>query len=208
MSNRSIRYLVTGAVIVFTFQSNHAAGQAGMASFRVPPNLAVPAGNIAYLKTHAIGTQNYACVPGANGPFWKFLGPQATLFVPFPWIRREAQLQVATHFLSANPSEGGTPRPTWQSSLDTSAVWGRAAADSSDPEYVAPGAIPWLLVQVTGAQPGPMGGTALAHTTYIQRVKTSGGIAPSGGCQEAAYGQVALVPYITEYIFYRLATPK
>ena len=115
----------------------------------------------------------------------------------------DARMQIATHFLSANPAEGGIARPTWQASFDTSAVWGKAIADSTDPMFVAAGAIPWLLVQVVGAQSGPTGGSALMATTYIQRVNTSGGVMPSSGCDASAFGKVALVPYTTDYFFYR-----
>lgn len=183
-----------------------ANGQNGLTEVKIPSapaNLQVPSGNTAYLKTRAAGTQNYICMPGANGAAWKFLGPQATLFVTFPWIQGEASWQVATHFLGANPAENGTPRATWQSSFDTSAVWAKAVAESKDPQYVASDAIPWLLLQVVGSQRGLTGGTALSQTTFIQRVNTSGGVAPSTGCDESNYGKLALVPYATDYYFYQ-----
>jgi hypothetical protein len=50
-----------------------------------------------------------------------------------------------------NPFESGIVRATWQDSRDTSTVWGRAIA-SSDPNFVAPGAIPRLLLQAVGAR--------------------------------------------------------
>lgn len=173
----------------------------------VPANLQVPEGHVLFLKAHASGTQNYVCVPGANGPAWKFLGPQATLFVPVLWLQGEAGLQLTTHYLSANPMEAGTARPTWQSSSDSSTVWGKAAADSTDPRFVAAGAIPWLLVEITGAQRGPMGGGMLSNASYIQRVNTNGGVAPATGCDTATYGQVVLVPYTTDYYFYQRNQP-
>lgn len=179
-----------------------------LADLRVPPvpaNLQAPAGHVPYLKTRAIGTQNYVCVPGTNGaPGWKFLGPQATLYVMVPWIRGPVRVQTATHFLSTNPAEGETARPTWQHSFDTSTVWGKAVADSTDPAYVAPGAIPWLLVQAVGVKAGPTGGTILGRTTYIHRVNTVGGVAPAASSCDS-FGKVALVPYETDYFFYQLA---
>lgn len=198
------RLAATGLLTLALF-SGAAFGQ-GIGDLRVPSlpdNLQVPSGNVAYLKGNASGTQNYMCVPGANGPTWQFAGPQATLFVAVPWSRLENSLQITTHFLSPNPAEAGTPRPTWQSSFDTSAVWGKALAESRDPRYVEAGAIPWLLVQITGAQRGPLGGSTLSSTTFIHRVKTSGGVAPATGCDASSYGKMALVPYTTDYIFYR-----
>jgi hypothetical protein len=171
----------------------------------VPATHAVPDGNVVFLETRAYGTQNYICLATPTGVAWKFLGPQATLFISTPAF----QQQIATHFLSANPDEQGLPRPTWQHSLDTSSVWGRVMGQPlTDPNYVAPGAIPWLLLEAAGTADGPTGGTLLSRTTYIHRVNTEGGVAPATGCTAAAQvGTVALVPYATDYFFYRAARP-
>lgn len=170
----------------------------------VPAALQVPTGNVEFLRTRAEGTQNYVCSSFPSGFAWTFIGPQATVFLRFQWFSREALLQVATHYLSPNPSEAGTARPIWQSALDTSAVWAKAIANSSDPNFVAPGAIPWLLLQVTGSRPGTMGGAALTPTTYILRIGTAGGVVPSTGCSDPAHiGVIAFVPYTAEYVFYK-----
>ena len=169
----------------------------------VPATLTVPDGNVVFMETRAYGTQNYVCLPAPGGVAWKFLGPQATLFMSTPAF----QQQIATHFLSANPEEEGLARPTWQHSLDSSSVWGRLyAPPSNDPNYVAPGAIPWLLLDAAGAANGPNGGSLLSLTTFIHRVNTQGGVAPATGCTDATQiGAVALVPYSTDYFFYRAA---
>ena len=44
---------------------------------------------------------------------------------------------------------------------------------------VEPGSIPWQLLQVVGMRPPAHGGTGLEQTTFIQRVNTSGGVAPA-----------------------------
>jgi hypothetical protein len=167
----------------------------------VPANLTVEEGNVPFLQTRAYGTQNYVCLPKAApaiGVAWKLFGPQATLYP------QNAPMQIATHFLSANPEEQGLPRATWLHSHDGSAVWARAIQPSTDPNYVAPGAIPWLLLEKVGTAEGPIGGTLLAQTTFIHRVDTDGGIAPLAGCDTAAnLGAIALVPYSTDYIFYK-----
>ncbi len=168
----------------------------------MPANLQVPAGHVAFLQASATGSQNYVCLPSPNGLAWKFQGPQATLFLKFRFLGTEVQQQVTTHYLSPNPAEPGTPaRATWQSSLDTSAIWAKKIQESNDPAYVAPNAIPWLLLEVTGSRPGPMGGSGLSPASYIQRVRTAGGIAPTSACTEA--GAIEFVPYTTDYIFYR-----
>ena len=81
----------------------------------VPPDLQVPEGNTAFLEGHAVGTQNYICLPSASGFPWTFFSPQATLFTNVKWIRGDARQQIITHFLSPNPFESGLPRATWQS---------------------------------------------------------------------------------------------
>jgi hypothetical protein len=79
-----------------------------------------------------------------------------------------------------------------------------AIASSDDADFVEPGAIPWLLLEVVGADGGPTGGHRLTETAYIQRVYTTGGLAPSTGCaRPREVGQRALVPYTADYIFYK-----
>ena len=163
----------------------------------VPDAIQVPAGQRLFLAGHALGTQNYICLPSGGGFAWTLFGPQATLF------HNDAR-QVMTHFLSPNPNEAGTLRATWQHSVDTSAVWARAIASSSDPGFVAPGAIPWLLLEVVGAEGGPTGGRRLTVATYIHRLNTAGGVAPASGCsQSASVGSRIFVPYEADYFFYR-----
>jgi hypothetical protein len=166
-------------------------------SHDVPAGLEVPTGNRPFLSGRAAGSQNYICLPSGSDFAWTFFGPQATLLNNY-------DQQIITHFLSSNPDEGGTARATWQHSRDTSKVWAMAIASSSDPGFVEPGAIPWLLLKVVGAEPGPAGGHRLTETTYLQRVRTSGGIAPTTGCNQASdVGKTALVPYTSDYIFYK-----
>jgi Protein of unknown function (DUF3455) len=91
----------------------------GLVPPHVPDELEVPAGNKAFLRGHAIGTQNYICLPSASGVSWTLFRPQATLFNNY-------DVQIITHFLSPNRDESDTPRPTWQHSRDSSTVWARA----------------------------------------------------------------------------------
>ena len=162
----------------------------------VPNNIQVPGGNKAFLEGHAIGTQNYICLPSGSDFAWILFGPQATLF-------DDSDKQVTTHFLSPNPDEDDVPRPVWQHSKDTSGVWAMAVASSSDPNFVAPGAIPWLLLEVVGAQDGSTGSDKLSETTFIQRLNTSGGVMPSDGCAlPTDVGKKAFVPYTADYFFY------
>jgi len=175
----------------------------------VPANIEVPAGNKAFLLGQAVGTQNYICLPcpnpatsmcpDASGFAWILFTPQATLF-------NDHDKQIITHFLSPNPDQNGMPQATWQHSRDTSTVWAVRIAESSDPAFVAPGAILWFLLHVEGNQDGPTGGDKLSKTTFIQRLNTSGGVAPSTGCTLATdVGKRDFVPYTADYFFYKAA---
>ena len=189
--------LTTALAVPVTIEVAYAGANDAVTPPAVPSNLQVPAGHEPFLVGHASGTQNYICLPSNAGFSWTFFGPQATLF-------DAANEQLTTHFLSPNPAENGTPRATWQHSRDTSTVWAVAVASSTDPSFVQPGAIPWLLLQVAGSEYGPNGGDVLTRTTFIQRVNTAGGIAPAKGCGgKADVGKRALVPYTTDYVFYR-----
>lgn len=171
----------------------------------MPAILEVPDGHEVFMEGYAIGTQNYICMPAPTGVAWKFLGPQATLFIV--GRRGRVEQQIATHFLSPNPVEAGLPRATWQDSDDTSAVWAKAIATATSadyPAYVEAGAIPWLKLEVVGTATGPRHGSTFAKTTYIQRLSTTGGVAPATGCtQTGNIGVTVHVPYTTDYFFYR-----
>lgn len=201
-----LRFLMMASTIVGTLCANSASAQLAAGDIikppTVPPEIQVPAGNIAFLKGSAVGTQNYICLSSSSGFGWKFIGPQATLFVNYKWINGDISQQITTHFLSPNPFEKGIARATWQSSGDTSAVWAKAIGTVTIPSVVP--AIPWLLLEVVGAKAGPTGGDLLTPTTFLQRVNTSGGVMPSTGCtQSNEVGNVEFVPYTADYFFYK-----
>ncbi len=162
----------------------------------VPADIQVPSGNKVFLEGHGVGTQNYVCLPSGKDFKFALFTPQATLF-------SDDNRQVTTHYFSPNPLEAGTIRVTWQDSRDTSIVWGQVTHSSSDPSFVDKNAIAWLLVQRAGSQDGPGGGDTLTGTTFIQRLNTSGGVAPSTGCKTSNdVGHQAFVPYTADYFFY------
>lgn len=170
----------------------------------VPLNLEVEAGNSVFMQGHAIGTQNFICLLTAAGSMdWTFIGPQATLFLTF---NGDPVRQNATHYLSADPLDVNTFRPTWQHSGDSSRVWGGNAQTSSDPNFVEAGAIPWLRLDAVRKELGPTGGSILAETTFIHRLNTSGGLKPTTGCSQVSQiGTLKFVPYVADYYFYRQA---
>jgi len=178
-----------------------------------PEGITPPAGSSAFLLGHGVGTQGYVCLPNpAGGVSWTVNNarPEATLFTH---IFGEA-IQIITHFLSpvVNPNDIG-PKPsrfgdvTWQSSFDSSRVWAQkknfitAGSDASCPNG---GSIDCLLLQVIGSDEGPAGGKSLTKTTFIQRLNTKGGSAPTDSCLvPGEVGKQILVPYSADYFFFR-----
>jgi hypothetical protein len=166
----------------------------------VPTNIEVKAPDQAFLIGHAIGTQNYECQPvtSLGHVDWALFTPQATLF-------DDGNQQLTTHFFGPNPDENNLIiRAAWQDSKDTSIVWARLVEPSIDANFVKPGAVAWLKLETAGTQDGPTGGDTLSKTTFIQRVNTDGGVAPSTGCDRPTdIGKKAFVPYTADYIFYK-----
>ena len=192
----------TYIVTAFTVSLPQPAHARNITPPAVPFDLQVNlAENEPFLEGHAVGTQNYICLPTDDGVQFMLFTPEATLFDSVDGK------QVTTHFFSVNPnpSDGGKIRATWQHSKDTSTVWGGNAIPSTDPNFVATDAIAWLLLPAAGVKNGPKpGDNTLSVTTFIQRVHTSRGLAPSEGCANMNdVGNKAFVPYTADYFFYR-----
>jgi hypothetical protein len=164
----------------------------------VPGDIAVGEGFKPFFVAHAVGTQNFICAPAPGGGLdWLFIGPQATIF------DGEGE-QVLTHFQSRNPFRNDQLHAAWQHSRDSGAVWATRSNGSLDPLYVAPGAIEWLLLEVTGAQAGPTGGDKLIGAKFIHRVNTIGGVKPpTADCTPGIINQRRLVYYEADYYFYK-----
>jgi len=171
----------------------------------VPPELQVDAGNHAFLVGHAIGTQNYVCVPSATGVSYVLFTPEATLY-------NDDGDQLITHFFSPNPDPrdpninpavvaDGAIRATWVHSRDGSLVYAKAKASV----FVNSSAISWVLLDMVGVQDGLTGGDILSKTTQVQRLNTTGGNAPGPGhgCDSPSdVGHTAFVDYTADYFFY------
>jgi len=142
------------------------------------PTLAVPEGNRLEFFHDAVGVQIYACQAAANGYAWTFLAPEASLFD----CRGKV---VVSHYAG----------PTWKSVTDESSVVAAKVAGFTDD----PSAIPELLLEATSHE----GKGRMADVTYIQRLETTGGLAPSSGCDAEHVGDLARVDYTATYYFYR-----
>jgi hypothetical protein len=151
-----------------------------------------------FLVGHAIGTQNYICLPAGTGFAYSLFTPQATLF-------DDNNEKIISHFFAPNPGENRTIRATWEYK-DTSTVFAATVLNgaSTDPDFVEEGAIAWLKLEVKNHLDGPTGGVKLSRTTFIQRLNTHGGLAPATGCASLTdVGTRAFVPYRADYFFYR-----
>jgi hypothetical protein len=163
-----------------------AAGAAAQASFAspaepaVPAKISVPAGNKLFLVGHATGVQIYLCDVTPAGFAWSFVAPRANLY------DSRGKL-LMTHFAG----------PTWQAK-DGSRVVGRVV----DRVTLYPTAIPWLLLSTASTTVG-QDGDRLAGTTYIQRLNTSGGLAPDTACGAKTFGTTVRVPYSADYAFWK-----
>jgi Protein of unknown function (DUF3455) len=147
----------------------------------VPEILQVPDGQKIAFRTFAEGVQIYTCQASATDPtqfVWTFKAPEAVLF-------EGGGGTVGLHYAG----------PTWESNSGSKVVGSvLERSPSSDPN-----AIPWLLLEARSAE-GP---GIFARVTYIQRVNTTGGTAPTEGCDAAHAGQEVRVPYTADYFFYR-----
>jgi hypothetical protein len=154
----------------------------------IPSILAPPATSVLLFELGARGVQIYACEAkpdDATAFVWTFKAPEAEL------VNGRGEV-VGTHFAG----------PTWQGQ-DGSAVIGAVLQRADAPD---PGAIPWLLLEAK--EHGGSG--AFSTITYVQRLDTAGGVAPTEGCDAAHAGAEVRVPYVATYAFFyptALATP-
>jgi hypothetical protein len=149
----------------------------------VPPQISVGETNKVHFHGFGVGFQIYTW----NGTSWGTAVPEATLF-------DEDGNVVALHFgvFAANGSFIG---PAWQSNSGSEVVGKLPPAAV----VVDTNSIPWLrLAAVKELTHGP---GIFADTSFIQRVNTTGGKAPS--TNGAFVGQVARKPYTADYFFYR-----
>lgn len=128
----------------------------------------------------ADGAQVFECRLRGAGPnpyAWTFVAPDATLY--------EGSRSVAR---MTTPS-------LWESLSDRSSVTAVARGSQEG----GAGNLPWLVLRAA-----PLSDTGLfAGVTTIQRVNTSGGVAPATPCTAENAGSEARVAFTADYYFYR-----
>jgi hypothetical protein len=149
----------------------------------VPQRLAVEIGNaLDFDLTVSTGVQVYQCQSTPSGFGWTFLNPLATL------VNDAGDAKVA--------HSGG---PTWTWIEDQSSV----VATKVDGLNFDKTAIDQLLLKVSSHG----GDGKMNKVTFIQRLDTVGGIAPTIACDASNVGEIEAVPYKAHYYFYK-ASPN
>ena len=178
---RSVRLLLAGLVAAVAAVPLTQAALAGPAAPSVPGTISVGEGHKPFLIGHAVGVQIYSCTNAGGAFHWGLPAPRADLYDD------NGQL-LATHF-------GG---PTWRAKDGSSVVGSRVDGVTVDAT-----AIPWLLLSAASTSAGP-DGDRLAHTSFIQRIATTGGLAPAAAdCHAGTAGETREVPYTADYVFWK-----
>jgi Protein of unknown function (DUF3455) len=141
--------------------------------FPLCDRLQLSTGDKVAFHVYALGVQIYRW----DGTSWVFVAPSARLFAD-----AEYHGEVGIHYAG----------PTWESRSGGKVIASRLEGCTPDPT-----AIPWLLLQtVSNEGPG-----IFDRVTYIHRVNTTGGLAPTD--PGPSIGAEVEVPYAAEYYFYR-----
>ena len=181
MNTMKVKHLIAlVALLTVTGLTSTAAAAATAEDNRAPDlpsplcdRVNAPAGSKVHSHAYATGVQVYRW----DGLSWVFVEPIADLFADADYNGK-----VGIHYRG----------PTWQSNSGSKVVATRLFGCTPDAT-----AIPWLLLEtVSTTGPG-----IFSPVTYVQRVNTTGGLAPA--VPGLLIGQVVEVPYTAEYYFYR-----
>ena len=187
--------IATFALVITSCQKEQNAGLKGSLSDAnattaistcapIPDSLQVPEGNRFVLQTFARGVQIYQVKRSATDPnvfLWVNIAPLATLYTKPDFVN-----PVIKHF--AGPSWEFIKGPEKGERVVATKVQGIT------PDVTA---IQWLLLKAVDSLSTPDN-----KITFIQRICTEGGLAPTTGADEAHLGQLDSIPYRASYLFY------
>ena len=176
--------MVTGTAVMMVACSSVKPPPKMFDQTMLPDMIRVPSGHEVVLETTAVGVLNYECranTPTAGSNGWALVSPKADL------LDRTGKT-VAVY---------SGPPATW-AHIDGSSVVGTQLT-------VAPviGATN-LPMQLSRGTPGT-GMGVLQNVSYVQRIKTKGGLDVSKPCTSAEMGDKMTLPYQADYIFWKPA---
>jgi Protein of unknown function (DUF3455) len=167
------------ALLFFFLASLASAGGSEDNGPKIPDNLKIPEGNVLLFKTQAEGVQLYVSEEVDGKLIWKFKAPLAFL--------SQDGKKMGYHYAG----------PTWEagdgSKVQIDKSQEPAKAKPADPKRD----VPWLRIKVK-----PTGGIKgkFSPVTYILRLETEGGVAPS--VKAARAGMEVGIPYKATYYFF------
>src|SRR5690348_581544 len=145
-------------------------------------SIVVPEGNKLAFHAYAKGVQIYKW--NVVTQTWDLFGPQAGLFAEEGYHG-----EIGTHYVG----------PKWESKSGSLVEARRVPGTGCTPDSTA---IAWILLKQIRTE----GSGIFAKVTFIQRVNTVGGLAPSTPGEFD--GQIKESPYTAEYYFYRAENPS
>lgn len=164
---------------LFLFMSKGLAEPLAMnADSSIPAEIRPPVGHTPELITHAKGDQIYQCSLRDGQYIWQVQAPDAKLL--------DDQGEVVGKHYSG---------PIWEYHKGSQVLGRIIKKIDMNPSA----AIAWLLVEVVEHK----GKGLLAGVSYIIRINTQGGLAPSSGCNANHLGSEKRVGYTADYIFYQ-----
>ena len=150
----------------------------------IPAILQVPDGNMLAAHAYASGVQIYQVqrsITDSNVFLWVFIAPSANLYAKANYTK-----QIGTHYVG----------PKWELTKGpySGQIVGGTKLQSVTKDATA---IPWLLLQAVDSL-----SSVNNKVTYIQRLCTTGGLAPTTGADEEHLGQLDSIRYTASYLFY------
>ena len=181
--NRIVQSLVLIALVTFT--TTQALAFDNSNGPELPEqcgSIRVPEGNKLTFHAYAKGVQIYKW--NLTTQKWDLLAPQAALFAEENYFG-----EIGSHYAG----------PRWESKSGSIVEGRRVLGTGCTPD---PTAVAWILLSKFTTE----GSGIFSKVTYIQRVNTTGGLAPSE--PGLIDGETKQIPYTAEYYFYKAENPN
>ena len=181
--NRFFQFLVLIALVTLAATSAFAFDNSNGPELPAEcSSIRVPEGNKLAFHVYAKGVQIYKW--NLTTQKWDLLAPRASLFAEENYFG-----EVGSHY-------GG---PTWESKSGSIVEGRRVLGTGCTPDTSA---VAWLLLSKFRTD----GAGIFSKITYIQRVNTTAGLAPSE--PGLIDGETKEIPYTAEYYFYKAENPN